>query len=660
MSSLLLASSVEKISNQNSNTNNNNYSKPISDISQKENTEKINIIQNQNDKIDDEKNKFIESISFILSRKIRWFSFSLFLILNLLMNFDHGTVPAATEQLRNYLNLDNSELGLFGSLVFLGVIIGSLISLSIINTFNRKYILMIFLILCGFALLFFTQTKNYFLLCVDRVVIGIFQAFISIYLPLWIDQFGIEKKKTTMIAFIQTAPCLGIVLGYIMTSLLNIYLTYLPFYGDVEENERWLFSFYIQAILVWILSFSFLFIPDKYFNSKARRVPVEVEERLNKIIENNKEKKDGKNISFFYEGNDNNNEIENLNENKNDNNKNIENENDEVKNNENKSNNENNENKNIAKKEISFCKKLKLIFSEPLFIFNVLTMSFLYFVVTCIQYWGSDYMLIALDIKNDQTRLICFSTVCITGPTLGVLLGGFIVDKLGGYETKKAILFCFGIVVSSIISAIPLPLVDSLISYVILLWFLLLCGASVLAPLMGMIIACLPKDVQGSGNSFCIFFCNLLGYFPGPFVYGFIEKIFHDDKHPDKGSRIAQKFTIWFTFVIIGTMGVATLIRCINDDKYTKKMIRLRKEKNENENNCKNENNDEGNNNNYDEEKNELDYRDRADAIRPRESSLAFNTEEQFKLANIENEEKNEKVENKEANEDSKKELLLS
>lgn len=34
------------------------------------------------------------------------------------MNFDHGTIPVATEQLRKYLDLSDSQLGLFGSLVF--------------------------------------------------------------------------------------------------------------------------------------------------------------------------------------------------------------------------------------------------------------------------------------------------------------------------------------------------------------------------------------------------------------------------------------------------------------------------------------------------------------------------------------------------------------
>ena len=524
-----------------------------------------------------------QSNIFELNRKIRWFLFFLFAMLNLLMNFDHGTVPAATEQLKNYLNLSDSELGLFGSLVFIGVIIGSLISLSIINTFNRKYILLIFLMLCGLFLILFTKTKHYILLCIDRTIIGIFQAFISIYLPLWCEQFGVEKRKTLMLALIQVVAPLGVLIGYIVTATLNMNLHFLPYFGEIKKDERWLYSFYIQSILIWGLSLCLLFFSDKYFNSKARRVPMEIEKSLNKNENKIFEKK-----SFFYEGNisfpdikDDEKALENKNQN-------YEKENsidnysikDKVIN-DIKSDNNNSKLINIEKKlknkikEISFCTKVKLIFSEPLFIFCVLTMSMLYFIVTFIQYWGSDYMLIALDVQDEKQRLFAFSLVCLSSPTIGLVIGGLIVDRLGGYSRKSSVIFCLICCLLCIIPAIFIPFVDSLIYYVCLLWVLLFFGAALIPPTQGIIIACLPKDIQGSGNSFSIFFFNLLGYFPAPFVYGFLKDYFDDKKDPKKGSRMAHKYTLW------GVMGISvisiiitTFIRLIKDKEYTEKMGR--------------------------------------------------------------------------------------
>ena len=64
-----------------------------------------------------------------------------------------------------------------------------------------------------------------------------------------------------------------------------------------------------------------------------------------------------------------------------------------------------------GEKDIPFLTKLKLIFSEPLFILCVLILSVLFFIVTCVQYWTSDYMLIALGIQDETQRLFAFSVV---------------------------------------------------------------------------------------------------------------------------------------------------------------------------------------------------------------------------------------------------------
>ena len=647
----------EKEDNNYEKINGNKFKSPLIEINEEnrnnENNEKI--IEENDFNSDISLSKYniesIKSISYVINRKIRWVIFFIFMIVNLLMNFDHGIIPAATEQLRNYLDLSDSELGLFGSFVFMGVIIGSLISLTVINTFNRKYILMICLILCGFSLFLFTITKKYVLLCIDRVVIGIFQAFISIYLPLWCDQFGIESRKALMIALIQVAPPLGVLVGYIVTTILNMALTWLPYFGEIEKDERWLYAFYIQSILIWGLSLGLFFFPDKYFNSKARRIPLEIEEALN-IIENKKNGQKRK-LSFFYEGNEN---FEFLKENVNNlkNSEKDENEDNEVNQNikeEKYINNHNNElnnemktqniyigktynkednnkedkidNKDInniiyntenamksgnkTEKGIPFLSKLKIIFSEPLFICSSLTMSVLFFIVTCVQYWSSDYMLVALEEENETKRLYCFSIVCLTSPTFGLIVGGYIVDKLGGYSKKIALIFCQIFALLSILPAIPLPLVNSLFLYALFLWILLFLGASLIPTIQGISIACLPKDIQGSGNSFFIFFYNLLGYLPAPFVYGFLKDLFDDKSDPKKGSRAAQKITSWSTIGVPIFVGIALCFRFTKDEEYNIKMGR---------------------------EKSLINKKDDIDSIRARQSSLNINKDDNYENPN--------------------------
>jgi hypothetical protein len=41
-----------------------------------------------------------------------------------MINMDHGILPACTAEVRDDLDLDSADLGLLGSLVYLGLVIG--------------------------------------------------------------------------------------------------------------------------------------------------------------------------------------------------------------------------------------------------------------------------------------------------------------------------------------------------------------------------------------------------------------------------------------------------------------------------------------------------------------------------------------------------------
>ena len=52
---------------------------------------------------------------------------------------------------------------------------------------------------------------------INRIFVGIFQAYITIYLPVWCDQFGLTNKKSIMISLIQAGSTIGVVIGYFLT-----------------------------------------------------------------------------------------------------------------------------------------------------------------------------------------------------------------------------------------------------------------------------------------------------------------------------------------------------------------------------------------------------------------------------------------------------------
>lgn len=66
-----------------------------------------------------------------------------------------------------------------------------------------------------------------------------------------------------------------------------------------------------------------------------------------------------------------------------------------------------------------------------------LSLSGLYFVVTGIQYWLSDYLIEVMNVDPDKAA-VYFSLTCFTAPISGVIVGGFLTTHLGGYNDPRA------------------------------------------------------------------------------------------------------------------------------------------------------------------------------------------------------------------------------
>jgi hypothetical protein len=58
------------------------------------------------------------------SRRGIKFLFGVIFFTNLLINVDHGILPACTAELRDDLKFSNVNIGILGSLVYLGLVLG--------------------------------------------------------------------------------------------------------------------------------------------------------------------------------------------------------------------------------------------------------------------------------------------------------------------------------------------------------------------------------------------------------------------------------------------------------------------------------------------------------------------------------------------------------
>lgn len=179
----------------------------------------------------------------------------------------------------------------------------------------------------------------------------------------------------------------------------------------------------------------------------------------------------------------------------------------------------------------------------------MLSLSSLFFVVTGIQFWISDYMRVILK-QDQQTVFLSYSITSLTAPVIGVLMGGTILDRCGGYTGPHALNICliFGTLAS--ISGIPIPFFSDFKIVVCLLWCLLLFGGALMPSLTGIMISSIPKYLRSFGSSNAQLIQNLLGYFPSPFVYGLVCNITGGEE-----SRFGMVLLMWWS--LWGVLGLS-------------------------------------------------------------------------------------------------------
>jgi hypothetical protein len=106
---------------------------------------KINLEENHNLNIEEKESNIniketaaIEQVEKInLPRKSRCWFFVIVMFINLIVNLENGTIPAATTEIKNSLLIEEKELGIFGSLLYVGNAIGK----KFVIPYFKKFIL---------------------------------------------------------------------------------------------------------------------------------------------------------------------------------------------------------------------------------------------------------------------------------------------------------------------------------------------------------------------------------------------------------------------------------------------------------------------------------------------------------------------------------------
>lgn len=413
-----------------------------------------------------------------LPRKKRWIVFVFIISLIFIMNMDQGIVSGTTTELKKDMLLSNEQLGMLGSILFIGCTVGCILSFTLINKFDRRKMLLTAIASNTIALFALITTKIYYIILLCRIISGLMLSFVGIYTSVWCDQFGIWKRRALMLGISHITSPFGYITGYVLGIFLD-----------------WKITFYIQATLL-IIHFPILFwlIDPIYFSTTLRSI---------KQIQTN-DGTDTDKASHFEYGeiiNNINYEFDSFFED-------IPLNTTETKNSD----------------QVSTWTEFKFCLKSFVFNMSTLALAFIFMIISGIQFWSNDYMENILNISNDYKRLIIFGSITLTAPTVGILVSGIITTRIGGYETKHAILIpLFGASLVSVVANFVV-ITNNVIVFSVSFWFYLFFGSFCLPPLTGIIMASVPAQYSGNANALSTLFYNVAGKFPAPYLYGMLKQ----------------------------------------------------------------------------------------------------------------------------------------
>lgn len=89
--------------------------------------------------------------------------------------------------------MDTADFGGLGSIVYVGQAVGCLIAAFMFQYVDENKVIPVGLLLNMLTLVFFTLFTDYWTMLICRGFTGLFQEFICIYFPVWVDTFASEN-----------------------------------------------------------------------------------------------------------------------------------------------------------------------------------------------------------------------------------------------------------------------------------------------------------------------------------------------------------------------------------------------------------------------------------------------------------------------------------
>ena len=225
-----------------------------------------------------------------LSRYYRIFLYFIMVTMEGMVNVSSGLLSSATKEVKKSLNMNDAKFGSFGTANSLGRIISSTLFGMFNQVISRKWSTTLSVGFHALFLLCFQITNNANILIFVRGLQGLTQMPQAIYIPVWIDQFGIRKYRTVQITSLQLFMTTGKCIGYFLNMFFGL--------------ENWKKGFFIEAMYLLFCSFCCLISSEDYFSRTLYRPDTEDNERITCTVYEEKQEKSNKNDkknNFLYD-----------------------------------------------------------------------------------------------------------------------------------------------------------------------------------------------------------------------------------------------------------------------------------------------------------------------------------------------------------------------
>ncbi|XRA96588.1 MFS domain-containing protein [Pycnococcus provasolii] len=471
------------------------------------------------------------------ARRVMWIFTGLVAIM-VVANLDNGALPASLKQLEmdSMFSLNLAMKGFLGSCTFIGLTVGAGLSGRLLQVMSSKRLLVITLCANVVFCLAFSLSTNRWQLFFTRAAVGATKSTAAVFCPVWVDNFGPHNRRTLWMSLIQGASPIGIMLGYVFAGIFNaLGVDSIGF--CIEQCHQgmykgWRLPFLVQAILMGALIIMLVSFPVQHLDFyKPKALLPEM-------------KRSGSNTSTASDAEPPGGSSENLRglerassnvtprgspgavvesvEARNGNVRSLSSVASQMRRHEDVE----------FQTPTSLVGQLRLLLTDEMYVSLVATLSSLYFVVTGIQFWITDYLTAprpdGMGIALAKV-VAAFSATSATAPILGVVFGGFFIDRLGGYrghyQRLRAMRACACFGALAVICALGTMGADNLGGVISGVWLLLFFGAMIVPVLTGVLLTVVPAPLQSIASSTSIISFQLFGYILAPLLCGVIAEV---------------------------------------------------------------------------------------------------------------------------------------